>query len=159
MSGIGDDVRRGANAFAQLLDDADQLEQAVTSVAGKVERAVGHLADRGTQQRILRAGVGAAAEAAAHEARVGTAKPPPPARAVTRRTTCPRHGDQLWNGTLACKGCGTVFQVFHRDGPRYAEETCPCCDARVTRAKEICSGCYPGIVASGGRAAPWRAPG
>lgn len=162
MSRLGDDLQKAKVGLLHVLEGATQLEQAATAVAQKVDAVAGHLAEPETLGRVATAGLGAALTAAGREVQAAAAKPPPPAspRSPPRNVTgCRRHGEQPWERTIVCTACGRVFQVLHASAAHFAPEVCPCGvrllpGLHVARhsATPICTPCFTGIAASGGRA-------
>ena len=163
MSRLGDDLQKAKVGLLHVLEGATQLEQAATAVVEKVDAVAGHLAEPETLGRVAAAGLGAALAAAGREVQAAAAKPPrpaspspPPPRNVTG---CRRHGEQPWERTIVCTACGRVFQVLYASAAHFAPEVCPCGvqllpAPHVTRhsATPICTPCFTGIAASGGRA-------
>ena len=162
MTRLGDDLQKAKVGLLHVLEGATQLEQAATAVVQKVDAVAGHLAAPETLGRVAAAGLGAALAAAGREVQAAAAKPPrpasppPPPRNVTR---CRRHGEQPWERTIVCKTCGRVFQVLNASAAHFAPEACPCGvrllpAPHVARhsATPICTPCFTGIAASGGRA-------
>lgn len=162
MSGLGDDLQKAKVGLFHVLEGATQLEQAATAVVQKVDAVAGHMAEPATLGRVAAAGIGAALEAAGREVKAAAARPPrpesPPAppRNVLR---CRRHGEHPWQRTIVCTACGRVFQVLHASAAHFAPEVCPCGvqllpGPHVARhsATPICTPCFTGIAATGGRA-------
>jgi hypothetical protein len=162
MSRLGDDLQKAKVGLLHVLDGATQLEQAATAVVQKVDAIAGHLAEPETLGRVAAAGLGAALAAAGREVQTAAAKPPPPASpppSPRNVTGCRRHGEQPWERTIVCTACGRVFQVLHASAAHFAPEVCPCGvqllpAPHVARhsATPICTPCFTGIAASGGRA-------
>ncbi|MEO5727861.1 MAG: hypothetical protein ABI134_16230 [Byssovorax sp.] len=164
MSRLGDDLQKAKVGLLHVLDGATQLEQAATAVVQKVDAVAGHLAAPETLGRVAAAGLGAALAAAGREVQIAAATPPPPTSRPPRPpprnvTGCRRHGEQPWARTIVCTACGRVFQVLDASAAHFAPEVCPCGvqllpAPHVTRhsATPICTPCFTGIAASGGRA-------
>jgi hypothetical protein len=157
MSGLGDDLKQAKVGLFQLLEGATQLEQAATSIVQKVEAVADHLTEPGTLGRVAAAGVGAVLEAAGREVQAAAARPPRPASRNVLR--CRAHGAQPWEQTIVCTACGRVFQVRNASAAHFAPAICPCGaqllpGPHVARhsATPICTPCFTGIAASGGRA-------
>ena len=164
MSRLGEDLQKAKDGLAHVLEGATQLEQAATAVVQKVDAIAGHLAESETLGRVAAAGLSAALTAAGREVQAAAAKPPrpasppppPPPRNIIR---CRQHGEQPWERTIVCTTCGRVFQVLHASEAHFAPEVCPCGvqllpGHHVARhsASPICTPCFTGIAASGGRA-------
>jgi hypothetical protein len=162
MSKLGDDLQQAKAGLFQVLEGAAQLEHAVTAVAEKVDAVAGRLAEPATLGRVAAASLGAAIEAAGREAKAAMSRPPQskspptPPKNVLR---CRSHGEQPWQRTIVCTACGRVFQVLHASTAHFAPEVCPCGvqllpGLRVARysAVPICTLCFTGIAATGGRA-------
>ena len=162
MSRLGDDLQKAKVGLLHVLEGATQLEQAATAVVQKVDAVAGHLAEPETLGRVAAAGLGAALAAAGREVQTAAAKPPPPASPPPSPrdvTGCRRHGEQPWERTIVCTACGRVFQVLLASAAHFAPEVCPCGvqllpAPHVARhsATPICTPCFTGIAASGGRA-------
>src|SRR5512132_2834600 len=164
MSRLGEDLQRAKVGLLHVLEGATQLEHAATAVVQKVDAVAGHLAAPQTLGRVAAAGLGAALAAAGREAQAAAAKPPPPASrppAPPPRnvTGCRRHGEQPWERTIVCTACGRVFQVLQASAAHFAPGVCPCGvqllpgpDVAQHSATPICTPCFTGIAASGGRA-------
>ena len=160
MSRLGEDLQKAKVGLLHVLEGATQLEQVVTAVVQKVDVVAGHLAEPETLGRVAAAGLGAALAVAGREVQAAAAKPPQPASPPPRNVTrCRRHGEQPWERTIVCTGCGRVFQVLNASAAHFAPEACPCGvrllpGPLVARhsATPICTPCFTGIAASSGRA-------
>lgn len=162
MSKLGDDLQQAKAGLLQVLEGATQLEQAATAVAKKVDAVASHLAEPATLGRVATASLGAAIDAAGREVMAAAARPPRPASPPTPPTNvirCRSHGEQPWRRTIVCTACGRVFQVLHASAAHFAPEVCLCGvqllpGLRVARysAAPICTLCFTGIAATGGRA-------
>ena len=159
MSGLGDDLQKAKAGLFQVLEGATQLEQAATAVAKKVDAVASHLAEPAMLGRVATASLGAAIEAAGREVTAAAARSPRPATPPKNVLRCRRHGEQPWQRTIVCTDCGRVFQVLHASAAHFAPEVCLCGvqllpGREVARfsAAPICTPCFAGIAASGGRA-------
>jgi hypothetical protein len=160
MSRLGDDLNKAKVGLLHVLEGATQLEQAATAVVQKVDAVADHLAEPETFGRVAAAGLGAALAAAGREVQVAAAKPPRPASPSPKIVIrCRRHGEQPWERTIVCTACGRVFQVLNASAAHFAPEACPCGvrllpapDVARHSATAICTPCFTGIAASGGRA-------
>ncbi len=159
MSGLGDDLLKAKAGLLQVLEGATQLEQAATAVATKVDAVANHLAEPATLGRVATASFGVAIEAAGREMKVAATKPAPPESPPPNVIRCRRHGEHPWQRTIVCTACGRVFQVLDASAAHFAPDVCPCGvqllpELRIARssAAPICTLCFTGIAASGGRA-------
>jgi hypothetical protein len=162
MSGFGDDLQKIKVGFLHVLEGATQLEQAATTVAQKVDAVADHLAQPATLERVAAASLGAALKAADREVNAAAARPARPDAQPTRAKNvirCRRHGAHPWQRTIVCTTCGRVFQVLHAAAAHFAPEVCPC-GAQLLPAPHvapysaapICTLCFTGLTATGGRA-------
>ena len=162
MSGFGDDLQKIKVGLLHVLEGATQLEQAATTVAQKVDAVADHLAQPATLERVAAASLGAALEAAGREANAAAARPARPDAQTTpakNRIRCRQHGAHPWQRTIVCTTCGRVFQVLYPSAAHFAPEVCPCGvqllpGQHVTpySAAPICTVCFTGLAANGGRA-------
>jgi hypothetical protein len=166
MSRLGEDLQKAKVGLLHVLEGATQLEQAATAVVQKVDAVAGHLTEPETLGRVAAAGLGAALAAAGREVQAAAAKPPrpaspppPPPPPPRNVTGCRWHGEQPWERTIVCTACGRVFQVLHASAAHFAPAVCPCGvqllpAPHIARhsATPICTACFTGIAATGGRA-------
>jgi hypothetical protein len=160
---VSDDDDSSPDAFFDglrtLVDGARRVRRAVPGVLAAFDGVVDQLADPAAVDRVVSAGVGAVARAVVHEVRAGAARPPrPPAPEPAPPLNvlfCRLHGEHPWKGTIVCTAahdCGRVYQVLDATAAHAAPIRCPCGAVTTTSCKPICSVCFEGIVASGGRA-------
>ena len=162
MSGFRDDLEKLKVGLVHVFEGATQLEQAATTVAQKVDAVADHLAQPATLERIAAASIGAALEATGLEVNAAAARPTRPDTPPTlakNMIRCRRHGAHPWRRTIVCTTCGRVFQVLHASAAHFAPEVCPCGVQLLPRqhvasysAAPICTPCFAGLAANGGRA-------
>jgi hypothetical protein len=161
-----DDLRTGLGALVQVLEGVGELERAARSVLTNADTIAAHVGDPATIGRIAAAGLGAALHAVRQEVQAAATTPrlvattgPATDGARSNVLRCRTHGVLPWTGTIVCWRSGHVFQVLDRTAPRFASNDCPCglrlmpgASGETFSAEPICSGCFVGIAASGGRA-------